>query len=58
MKVTLKKALLGIHLPKEYIATSAGEISDGVNCFVLANGQKIPAGYYLFYLNNQIIYTI
>ena len=41
MKSILKKALFGIDHPKEYICASAGEISGGLNCYALVNGEKI-----------------
>jgi hypothetical protein len=50
VKSILKKLLLGIHHPKEYICASAGEISGGLDCFVFVNGEKIPANDDLLFL--------
>jgi hypothetical protein len=50
VKSILKKILLGIHHPKEYIAAGAGEIQGGLNCFILTNGQKVPAENNLLFL--------
>jgi hypothetical protein len=40
VKSSLKKLLFGIHHPKEYICAPAGEISGGLNCFAIVNGEK------------------
>ena len=42
MKSILKKLLLGVIHPQEYICAQAGEIHDALDCFALVNGNKIP----------------